>query len=424
MTLRPIRYVRPRGPLWTFLLLGLAGLAAISIQWSCNDQAGPESAGPPKAREGVPLVRVLITPQPLGQLTLASSGACWLEVDGASIARSKGPMQQMTVSRKGGKWQLGPIAAGGRLPRFIPGPATHFTVGEITYRGEIILLPTGPNNFQVINRLDMESYLAGVLPRELFPSWPLETHRALAVAARTFAMYHCLTFGRSNEYDLGSNQSAQVYGGLAAETPTGWQALHSTRGRILTWGPAGDERIFMAQYSSCCGGHVNGAGVIRNAQDIQPLRGGQACNYCSSASRYRWPAVRFAKDDIYDAIAARYPAAAKLSGVAEIRVVEKTDYGRVVWVDVIDAQGESIRLRAEDIRLSMLRSGLPNARSLYSMNCRWRNAGDSIEFYDGRGYGHGVGLCQWGAFGMAGAGFSGEQILQFYYPGAKLHKAY
>jgi len=239
-------------------------------------------------------------------------------------------------------------------------------------------------------------------------------------------MYHKLTFGESHDYDLGSTQSAQVYGGFSAETPKAWRAVRSTHGRVLTFGAEGDERVFMAQYSSCCGGRVNGAAVIRDAPDIEPLRGGQQCTDCMASGRYRWAPVRISKSALHAALGRSYQAAAALAGVKELRVVETTSYGRIVWVDVVSTRPDQtpVRLRAEDIRLSLLRASAPGADKLYSMNCRLRDVGDEIEFYDGRGFGHGVGLCQWGAQGKAAKGATGEEILSFYYPGAKIFRAY
>jgi len=102
-------------------------------------------------------------------------------------------------------------------------------------------------------------------------------------------------------------------------------------------------------------------------------------------------------------------------------VVSATPYGRAVWVDVVGG-GEFVRVRAEDIRLSLIYAGIPAAKGLNSMNCRMVDLGDSIEFADGRGFGHGVGLCQWGAQGKALMGWTAEQILLFYYPGATLYR--
>jgi len=279
-------------------------------------------------------------------------------------------------------------------------------------------------DFIAVNHVDIESYLAGVLPRELYPTWEPEAYRALAVAARTFALVHMTTVGTRNDYDLGDTQASQVYAGLSAETGKSVGAVRSTYGIVLAFGEEGKERIFMTQYSACCGGRVNGAYVIRKANRIQPLMGGQVCEDCMACSRYRWPTVRVPKTLVHRALLGRYRAAAGLGGVRTIRVVSTTDYGRAVWVDVVGTTGRKLRLRAEDVRLALVFSRAPAARRLYSMNCEIRDAGQAIEFHNGRGFGHGVGLCQWGAQGKAEKGWTGEQILHFYYPGAKLFRVY
>ena len=170
---------------------------------------------------------------------------------------------------------------------------------------------------------------------------------------------------------------------------------------------------------------VNGAEVIRYCEDIPPLRGGQTCEDCRASKKYRWEPVRIGKGDIHAALTQVYGGAAELGGVSEVRCASFTPYGRIVWVDVLGTRpGKSIRLRAEDLRLALLRAHVPAAAKLYSMNCRLRDVGPAIEFYDGKGYGHGVGLCQWGAEGKAQRNWSCEQILGAYYPGAKLLRAY
>ena len=180
----------------------------------------------------------------------------------------------------------------------------------------------------------------------------------------------------------------------------------------------------MAQYSACCGGITNAASVIRSAEDIPPLAGGRPCTGCSASSRYRWAPVQFAKADVYRALLGSYRSTAKLGALSHLRVVEQNQFGRIVWLDAVGTNGQSIRLRAEDLRLALLRTNLPAAKRLYSANCSIRDLGDSIEFYDGRGFGHGVGLCQWGAEAMAADGVDHVAILNHYYPQAVIFRAY
>jgi len=404
----------------------LAFVLASAWLASCVGPRPAPSRQRPLTYREVPDIRVLITPRPLERATLSTAAGHRLRVDGKTLTEGEGPLDETAVTRIGGTWRFNLLSADGRQVTLRPARGSIARVGSAGYRGRLRLLPVGQTRFIIINDLDMESYLAGVLARELYPTWSLETYRALAVAARTFALYHKLTFGESHEYDLGSTQSAQVYGGFSAETPKAWRAVRSTHGRVLTFGPEGDERIFMAQYSSCCGGWVNGAAVIRDAPDIEPLRGGQRCTDCAASARYRWDPVRISKSALHEALGRSYEAVAALAGVKELRVVQTTSYGRIVWVDVVSTQADQppVRLRAEDVRLSLLRASAPGADKLYSMNCRLRDLGSEIEFYDGRGFGHGVGLCQWGAQGKALRGATAEEILSFYYPGAKIFRAY
>ena len=103
-------------------------------------------------------------------------------------------------------------------------------VGEIYYRGRLRFLADDETSsrFLVINCLDVENYLAGVLPKELYSEWSIQTYRAVAVAARTFALFHATHSGVSRPYDLGDDQGSQVYGGLSAETDKSRQAVRQT----------------------------------------------------------------------------------------------------------------------------------------------------------------------------------------------------
>ncbi len=95
-----------------------------------------------------------------------------------------------------------------------------------------------------------------------------------------------------------------------------------------------------------------------------------------------------------------------------------------MWVDLVGTHGRNVRLRAEDLRLALIRSSLFQGKQIASMNCRIVDVGGAIEFADGRGFGHGVGLCQWGAQGKADRGWKAEEILKFYYPDSTLLPAY
>jgi stage II sporulation protein D len=405
----------------------IATTVAVTLLCRCDETrmkfAGPPSTPSPALAPApsVSTVRVLLTSPAASEAEISTTGEYRLTVDGKVVAQSATAMPAVTVRYRGGSWQIGSQRIAGREAVLAPSGQALVRLGGKCYRGSLHLLPERAETFLAINHLELECYLAGVLPKELYPDWAPATYEALAVAARTFAIYNSVTTGRGSEYDLGDNQVSQCYGGYSSETAKSWAAVNATRGVVLAYGPKGQERIFLAQYSASCGGQVNGAYVIRNAQRIQPLEGGQICNDCAACPRYRWPAVRIRKADILRALGERYDAARRLTRLDRIDVVTATDYGRAVWVDVA-GDGSPLRLRAEDIRLALLSDGPAAAKRLNSMNCRMVDVGDAIEFTDGRGFGHGVGLCQWGAQSKAIKGWSAEQILGFYYPGATLYR--
>ncbi|HOD79898.1 MAG TPA: SpoIID/LytB domain-containing protein [Phycisphaerae bacterium] len=421
---RPIGRLRQLLPVLPLVLLSVGCLIGPLLLPSCRPSDGPEvQEWQPVYLKGVPEVRVLIV-RPQDSVTVSTTAGYRLYVGPQVVSESAEPAATVIVRRSGGRWAFNTMMLDGADVVLEPVGGL-LKVGPIAYRGRLRFRVGGNEQVAVINHVDLESYLAGVLPRELYASWSQETYRALAVAARTFALYNLRQGGGSRDYDLGADESSQCYGGQSAETDKSWQAVRSTHGLVLAYGQPGRERIFLAQYSSCCGGCVNDAAVIRSCEDIPPLRGGQACDDCRAASRYRWPAVRVSKTDLYDALAVCYPKARELGGVSTIRATSTTSYGRTVWIDVIGTTaGKSIRIRAEDLRLALLRGRVPAGKTLYSMNCQINDVGDHFTFTDGRGHGHGVGICQWGAEGKAQKGWSGEQILGYYYPQAKLLKAY
>ena len=402
------------------------GVFLLSSLSGCPRKPEPAVRERPLTVAGLPIIRVLLTPQPVDTTLLASSGPWRVRVGGKVAHDSPASMPVTRVGRRSGFWQLGGMLFRGEEIVVEPVGESYLQWGSTLYRGCLRLESAGERRFVVINHVDLESYLAGVLPRELYAEWAPQTYRALAVAGRTFAMYHVRHAAPRRAHDLGADTGSQVYGGFSAETDKSWRAVRSTHGVVLAHGPAGKQRVLLAQYSSCCGGTVNSAKVLRSAADIEPLRGGQRCEDCQFSKRYRWPPVRIAKLDIHRALIRAYGQRAEdLGGVAEIRVASRTPYGRAVWVDVVGTRrAKPLRIRAEDVRLALLRSRLPAARKLRSMNCTMRDLGAHIEFRDGRGFGHGVGLCQYGAEGKARAGWTAEQILAFYYPGAALLKAY
>jgi len=365
-------------------------LAALLAVTGCPRRPDRLAREAPLRTEGVPVIRVRVAAAPA--MTIATSGPYRITVDGRTVAAAGDPLPATTLQRRNGAFALLRGVHPGRTLTVAPAGRGRVRLGGVAYRGTMVFIADPAAGMIAVNHVNVESYLAGVLPRELYPNW--------------------------------AEATSQVYGGFSAETDRSWRAVHKTHGLVLGTGRGGQERLFRAHYSSCCGGRTNPVTVLYGpAVTAGPLAGGVLCNDCRACSRYSWPPVRISKDVIHKALAATYPRAAELQAVRTVRVVSEFQ-GRPVWLDVVGPGGKEVRVRAQDLRLALLRRAPGAAKGLYSMNCRIRDDGDAIVFDWGKGFGHGVGLCQWGAQGKALRGWSAEQILANYYPGSRLFRAY
>jgi len=371
-----------------------------------------------------PTVRVRVGPD-RAAVVLSTSGPYQVQLDGRTILKADQPLPPTTFARRGGIWHLGRTTGSGKTLTLAALQDATLRLDRTAYRGCLYLHAIGPATFLCVNHVDLENYLAGVLARELFETWHAETYRALAVAARTYAYYESTANAKDGPYDVWDSQASQVYGGLSAETARSRAAARSTCGLMLVTGLPGKQQVFRAYYSSCCGGRTNPAEVLLGQNPAAPpLRGGLVCNDCKSATYYRWPAVRLSKRGLYPALVASFPAVRTIGGLQSVRVYSTNRYGRAVWLELQGPKGKTIRILADDVRIAALRADLPGADKLFSMNCTILDNPTTIEFRDGQGFGHGVGLCQWGAQGKALAGWPAEKILLFYYPGADIVRLY
>jgi len=267
------------------------------------------------------------------------------------------------------------------------------------FRGKIGLIKKENGRLLVVNHIEMEPYIKGILYHESSHYWPLEALKAQAVACRTFALY-AKAQNQLKDYDLTSDIYSQVYGGRASERYRTSKAVNDTEGVVLLYG----GKIFPAYYHATCGGHTEDASLLWNI-DVAALKG-VACPYCKDSPHFNWHYV-FPKQELVDKLT---QAGYKFKRINNITVLGKDASGRVTDLQVSGDKEEKIS--AKDFRSA---AG-PNI--IKSANFSIAAAGDDFVF-EGLGWGHGVGLCQWGAYFMA-KGHSYAQILEFYYPGAEL----
>ncbi|HEY7876851.1 MAG TPA: SpoIID/LytB domain-containing protein [Gemmatimonadaceae bacterium] len=299
------------------------------------------------------------------------------------------------------------------------------TVNGTRYRGEVWITPTADGSgLTVVNRLYLEDYLRGVVPMEIGHRAPDEAAavQAQAIAARSYAYTHLAE--RSHPYDMRNSVVDQVYGGADAETPLGDSAVAETRALVLTYHGV----VVNAPYHSACGGHTAAASEIWRTADepylvsVSDRIPGTDHYYCDIAPRFRWERTfsraalralldRYLKD--YVAVSSRGPGAPR-----SVSIDSRTASGRVRALSITTDRGR-YTLRMNDIRF-VLRSAdgeILNSTSFSVDNERDANGTLARVVVHGSGYGHGVGMCQWGAIGRARAGQDFRTILRAYYPG-------
>lgn len=297
-----------------------------------------------------------------------------------------------------------------------------FYLDDDGYRGYLRLRVKDDNSaFEAINHVPLESYLLGVVGEEMHSYWEPQALKAQAVAARTYGLFIKNRFGAYRHWDVSRTQSNQVYNGLKAETAAVKRAVLETAGQTLVCVyPNGEELIFPAYYSSSCGGHTENAKYVFGdvGDNLAPL-GGVECPYCQDIARrsdFYWKPVTFTGRQVNEKLMERYSTLSAIEPIVELEVTQQGFRNRITRVQLIGKNGQTDWLRGEDFRLALD----PSGRKLKSAIFTITKTGTTFEFTNGRGFGHGAGLCQCGAQGMARNGSDYRWILQTYFPGSKL----
>ncbi len=275
---------------------------------------------------------------------------------------------------------------------------------------------------QAINFLPIEAYIACVLPGEIYPDFHQEAYRAQAVAVRTYALYQMARRG-GRAYDVTATEASQVYKGIARGSVArrAREAADYTRGIVATWTSPEGERIFSTYYSSCCGGMTQSVTNCKSREpNIPPLAGGVKCQCGRVAKKsvYRWKPVTLTKREVTDRLVKRYPKYASAGRIERIEVIEQTAWGRPKVFRLIGRTGYRGEMIAENFRLAM------GSREIRSTHFEIETSRDRFTFKGGRGFGHAMGMCQWGMQEMALSHRTSADILKHYYPSMHLTRAY
>lgn len=273
------------------------------------------------------------------------------------------------------------------------------TVQNKPYRGKILISENSAGGLIVINELPLEDYLRGVVASEMSEDAPLEALKAQAVAARTYALFH-MSENHSQSFDINLPEKSQAYRGVDGEHLRSDQAVQETEGVILEY----HGKIFQSFFHSRCGGYTLGTNEVWPTVKDAPQ--GKQCRPCMESGEKGW------KYWIKNSELCHKLAACGYRIPKEFPVILNRN---------IETQRiESFQLANQYIPAVQLRNIL-GPDHLKSTIFSVKLGRFSMRFY-GKGWGHGVGLCQYGAIGLAKQGVSYERILSYYYPKSDIVK--
>ena len=369
-------------------------------------------------------VRAAGTMELTGSATLSARSSVVVRRDGAgAVALGRGEPWRMDLRRTDTLW----------VQDLEPGTATRMTWSGKHWRGSLRIFVNPRGKLTLVDRLPLETYLLGVVPGEIggLDANLIEAGKAQAVAARSYTMFYR---GRraAEGFDLFGSVEDQVYGSVESERPLATRCVEATRGTLALSGGF----PIRANYCSTCGGISAEVWEAWPADALPYLlshadRG--ASDWCASSPQYRWR-EEWSVDEVLANVGRFAPA----QGIAlppgwpgelrDVRIESRSRSGRA-WRLVVSSTAGDIAIPAYSIRQVLRRAGNPAAilrSNLFKIDVRrdavTRRALAVVA--SGAGSGHGVGLCQTGALGMARAGRRYEAILAHYYPGARLERRY
>jgi stage II sporulation protein D len=273
-------------------------------------------------------------------------------------------------------------------------------IDSLMMGGQVIVKAMN-NRLLVINLVDLEEYVKGVVPAEMNTAWHPAALKVQAIAARTYALYQ-IRQNSQKEFDIMASTKDQVYRGRAGASGAAAQAVESSRGIVLVHR---DAPIFAAYHSTAAGATEDASYVW--SMDLPYLKGVE-CPFDIDSPHYQWrtevslPLLeRRLRDEGFP-----------VGVIATVDTAGYTKSGRVAQVRILHSDGE-LYLRGEDLRKTI------GYTTLVSTQFDLEISGLRVQF-NGKGAGHGVGLCQWGAKVLAERGYSAETILRYFYPGTEL----
>jgi len=382
-------------------------------------------------------VRVLVVQHATAVTVRSQSAAAVEDLDTGRRLGTVAAGASLAVRPSGGRVSLhggGLKATGERLVLRATSGAAGFAVSprggrRVTYAGALEFRSSG-RGLDVVEQANLEDYVAGVVYAEMPRTFPREAMRAQAIAARTYALFH-LGDHAADGADLCGRVHCQAYGGTPPRDSGAAEAARATAGRVLTW----NGLLVDARYHSACGGETACAWEAFSGKLLPYLTGsddrmwspGGGEPYCAYDHDVTW-SRDFSRDQAAALVARNLGTvlgdpALSVGRLESLRAAGRTAGGRTRWLQIDTSRG-SYRVRGDSIRWLFGRgyAGLQGLPSTAFDLVEARDGTGLVHSYafEGRGRGHGVGLCQWGARGRALTGQTAAEILAAYYPRATL----
>lgn len=309
---------------------------------------------------------------------------------------------RLLIERKGGQLRLsGAVAKTGSSGVVVESEKGLRVDGRL-FLGRLTVRPDARSGLEVVNRLPLETYLLGIVGSEMNPSWPIEALRAQAVAARTYAMERRTKMRAANKpFDMDATVLSQVYTGAERITDAVVKAVQSTRGEVLSH----RYMLVEALFHSTCGGQTASAGSVFHHN--VPYLVGRACAWCKDSNRYRW-----SMEMKLEEVSRRLQRAGLIKGALTSFTRTRTRSP----IEVVVGGAKKV-VHAREVRAAL------GYGELYSQEFTAETRGGKVRF-SGRGFGHRVGMCQWGAKGLADRGSTYREILSHYYADSRLKRIY
>ena len=355
----------------------------------------------------MPSIKAPELPEPPRVRILLKEGFQLVNVEGSDLApQIIVKVESKNISLTSRKQEVLRVGSGFK---FQPKQGEFLSLDGIFYRGNLLIFMNPLKKPVVVNEIDIEDYLKGVVANELNPvSFPQpEAIKAQSIAARTFAVAGLGQYA-SRGFDLYADQRSQTYKGRDSEFGLSNQAIKKTRGILATY----KNKPIVAMYSSTCGGVTENFQTAFRGSKIPYLMGEVNCPD-NASPHYNWKNSISVSD-----LKKSFHGLISVGLLRELVILQRSRTGRTTKLKFIGKKGEKILEKSTIRRVLKLSSNW-----ITSLNPLYDRSGNIVEILTkGRGWGHGVGLCQWGSIELAKRGWSYQKILKYYYPGVALEK--